>query len=444
MNFLLLDFGASRIKGVVFDLEKKRFFLRQDWTPSPNIASLLGRYELSPMAIQEQFLSILNFYRIEEQVPLAGVFIASQMHGFLFTDEKGNPLSNYVTWQDERSLEANEGSGVFNLVKERLGDSFKSITGLKPNPCYPFFNAVKTAGELNFSGSPRILSLPDWLALVSSVGFWRSDETMLASFGFYDLRRKKVSDELLSLYKDLTGSNLIVNERGDCGEVAGCWLNGQEKIPIFCGVGDQQSALYGVASDWSEAISVNIGTGSQVSAIYPDGDLDGCDFADWRPYFSCRLLKTVTHIPAGRALNVHLDFLNRILAKDWWNFLAQTDLNTVLNSDLIFDLNLFKAARWFEDGGRLDGIGEHNFTVQNYLASLLRCFARQYSTLVNEFVEKRPARNIVLSGGIATRLPILRQLLTHYTGLPVRPLSENETTLLGLAKIAAESQKRRF
>ena len=70
-------------------------------------------------------------------------------------------------------------------------------------------------------------------------------------------------------------------------------------LPVHVAVGDQQASLLGVFLEEGE-LSLNVATGSQVSRIAPPGEQGA---GQRRPFFG-RTLRTVTHIPAGRSLNV--------------------------------------------------------------------------------------------------------------------------------------------
>jgi len=113
-------------------------------------------------------------------------------------------------------------------------------------------------------------------------------------------------------------------------------------LPVYAPSGDHQSALAGAFLAEGE-LSVNISTGSQTSLLaqkFEPGD------HQTRPFFDGRFLNTVTHIPAGRALNVLLGFTSELaLAQglalgDPWPVIQQA-VAAVSESDLAVDLAFF-------------------------------------------------------------------------------------------------------
>ena len=79
-------------------------------------------------------------------------------------------------------------------------------------------------------------------------------------------------------------------------------------IPCYTPVGDYQCAMVGALLEPGE-LSLNISTGSQVSLLKPQ-----LEFGNYqtRPFFDGRFLATITHIPAGRALNMLVKLLSEL------------------------------------------------------------------------------------------------------------------------------------
>src|SRR6185503_7719568 len=96
----------------------------------------------------------------------------------------------------------------------------------------------------------------------------------------------------------------------------------------------------------------------------------------------------------------------------------------------------------YQDGGRLGRIEDGTLTVRNYLASVLRAFVAQYATLVPRLDPERELGRIVLSGGLARRLPALPGLLEAATGYAVTPPTALDESLLGLRALALVASGR--
>ena len=97
---------------------------------------------------------------------------------------------------------------------------------------------------------------------------------------------------------------------------------------------------------------------------------------------------------------------------------------------------MFSGAWGYRDGGRVARIEEGALTVRNYLASVLRAFVEQYGRLLPRLDPDRRLGRLVLSGGLARRLPGLPRLLAAATGYAVTPPTAVDESLLGLRALA--------
>ena len=107
MNFLGIDLGSTSIKAAVLDLEHKRIgtMLRRPF-PDPIPALPRLHFEVDPAQILAETRAVLS--DLLRQAPdCTGLLMCSQMHGFLLTDANGTPLTNVITWQDQRALTPN-------------------------------------------------------------------------------------------------------------------------------------------------------------------------------------------------------------------------------------------------------------------------------------------------------------------------------------------------
>jgi hypothetical protein len=211
------------------------------------------------------------------------------------------------------------------------------------------------------------------------------------------------------------------------------------------GAGNHQTALLGAGVTAGDCISLNLGTGSQLAVL----DRAPQDAAvERRPYFDGGMLHAITHIPGGRALAEFVGFLEEaaqaggVAAPDFWSQLAAFEPTDVAAGTLDVGLAVFQGAWGYEDGGRLGRIEDGTLTVRNYLASVLRAFVAQYAALVPRLDPGRELGRIVLSGGLARRLPGLARLIETATGYAVTPPTALDESLLGLRALALVASGR--
>ncbi|MFT5088332.1 MAG: sugar (pentulose or hexulose) kinase [Candidatus Latescibacterota bacterium] len=438
-RFLLLDFGTTSTKSTVVDLDDGTFTAPESHRSLNNLSTHPGRCEFALDEVAQRFDTICNTYYQREAFD--GIALCSEMHGFAVLDPNGQPLSNYISWKDERSLEKMGDESPFVELSSLLGKRFKSITGMRARPGFAPMNFLHLARSANLPKTVRIVDLPAWLCRASGEATGFAHPTMLAGLALYDVQRQQTSDELVDALFQLCGVRVQIDQMASAGQIAGYWHSGRIKVPIFVGIGDHQCSLLGAGLVDRDTLSINLGTGAQVSAL----DLQNApDEAETRPYFSEHQLKTITHIPGGRALAEYIDFLREVGGDtaDFWQRLTTIDFDTVQQSSLYFGLGLFPSARGYDGGGFISRIGEGSLTLENYLGSLLRAFAAQYIELAELFDPAQQLRHALLSGGIARRLPVIEQLLSASTPYQVTGATTLDESLLGLRTIALVSAGR--
>jgi xylulokinase len=267
---------------------------------------------------------------------------------------------------------------------------------------------------------------------------------MLAGMALHDLDGHGASDALLAVVRELTGRSVRLGAPAEAAAIAGAWHH-RGRVPIHVGAGDHQTALLGAGVIAGDCVSLNLGTGSQLAVL----DRPPRNAAvERRPYFDGGMLSTITHIPGGRALAEFVGFLEDAaraggaVAPDFWSQLAALGPADVAAGTLDVGLAVFQGAWGYQDGGWLRRIEDGTLTVRNYLASLLRAFVAQYAALVPRLDPARELHRIVLSGGLARRLPGLAGLLETATGYAVTPPTALDESLLGLRALALVASGR--
>jgi len=440
--YLIIDFGASRVKSAIADLDSGEFSSLKSIPSLGNCSRSEYKYEISSFGLQKQFHNICSLYYRELGYRLKGIIVCSQMHGFILLDRSDKPISNYISWKDERSLIKIKGKDSFTILNDEFGNDYKRITGMTLSPGVPFANIIHLAREGVLKNHVKIVTLPEWFNICCSKPRGVVHVSMFAGLGFYDIRKGEESKILLDYFLKISKTKLRFNKLVKEGSVSGLFAG---KIPIFVGVGDLQCAVLGAGNRPYKNISVNIGTGSQVSIIVQD--INKNSDTELRPYFDNYFLKTITHIPAGRVILEFLSILNisdnkAIKENDiyFWDILSRITIKDIQQSTLNFDLNTFKSSWEYNDGGKITNIQEGSFTPGNYMASLLRCLASQYLGAIKVLEKSRKIESIILSGGIPRKFKQLAVLISNSTKLNV--VSSHgliDETLLGLRSLVLVS-----
>lgn len=442
MNCLLIDFGASRVKSAILHLKTAKVSNVTDFSTPANCNCDKGYFEISPLCIKKQFRKICNYYFNILKIEFGEIFICSQMHGAILMDEKKKtPMTNYISWRDERSLEKIKGIETFSILDQEIAAEFKEITGMKLRPGLPFSNIMHLARKNKITKTFRILTLPEYLSVIDKNCLNRVHDSMLASTGFYDIRKKRVSKDLLAFFKSFTKHTPCFNDVTFTESVSGYIRLGLKRIPIFTGVGDFQCAVLGAGNKADKTISVNIGTGSQVSVI--SRELVSGNY-ELRPYFRGQYLKAITHIPAGRVLQKFIELIAYTddEKRKFWDELGKINLLQIRKATLSFDLNIFHSSWLYSKGGGISNIHEEDFTRHNYLASLLSSFISQYCEAIDLLDTKSDFHPIIISGGVIRKLPNLSLILGKMTHKKVVVNKKDEESIIGLKSLALAANRK--
>ena len=330
MPYFGIDYGATFIKGAVLDIDRMKIDHVVRF-PFPDFISNLPEAfrEISPEAILTATRHILGNLSAHTENP-EGILLCGQMGCLVLVDDSGRALTNIVSWQDSRGDRSNAPGSTEDLVRSvsemhliAAGNDFRASTPLK----------TLFWLKANNPGLQRCVptTLCDFIAANLTNSRVDSHRTNAAAFGCMDLNTGDWHPEVLKSLDltDLQWPDIV----SDWDRPVGVSSIGGIRIPVFPSIGDQQAALVGAGLEERE-LSINIGTGSQVSRL-SSSFLTG-DF-QCRPFVDARYVCTITHIPAGRALNGLLRFLNSFGSErhisDLWQ-VAIDSLQAVSATDL--------------------------------------------------------------------------------------------------------------
>jgi len=432
MRFLAVDLGATFIKSAVLDLDALRL-LRVQRAPFPPF--LEGGNRRAREVDPEVILAVVR-REVESLLALEptieGIVLCGQMHGLVLTDPGGKALSNVVSWQDQRSLLPSEssssGSTYFDVLASALTDEERVELGNELRPGLPIATLfwMRESGSLP-SGDVVPASLSDFVAARLCDSPVVTDRTNAAAYGSFFVEAGRWHEaviEKLGLEKLRWPKILGAQAR------VGYLSHRSRRIPFFVPLGDQQAGLLGSFLERSE-LSVNVATGSQVASIIPV-----YQSGPWqvRPYFDDMYIKTVTHIPAGRALNVLVKLISELATSaegdiDPWGY-ALDRLEGTPRTDLRVDLSFFSSMTG--SAGAITNIQEDNLTVGHLLRGAVTAMAESYARYAGQLGGEGQWRTIAFSGGLARKSRSLREAISAAVALPYRMAGSNEETLQGL------------
>jgi len=431
MNFIGLDIGSTSIKGVVWDIEKMQAVGEMIRVSSPGPVEGLppGHFELDPLAVAAQVADILD-QLMATAGRCDGIVSCTQMAGVVLADERGVPLTNYLSWRDQRLLETYPGSQVsyYDVLRKRLGEKTLVQLGreckLGSSPGLLFW--LKEKGELPPGSVP--LMLGDFVGMHLAGAEPVTEYTN--ALGAMNLETRRWHDQA---FRTLGIDHLCWPRLCDPFTPVGRLPLGDAQAPWYPSVGDHQCALAGTLLAENE-LSINASTGSQVSILradYSPGDYQV------RPYFDQQYLNTLTHLPAGRSLNVLVDLLTELarsqdlVLEDPWHYILSEVQKT--DTDLGVELTFFPGP--MGERGQIHNISLENFSVGPLFRAAFENMADNYKAAANRLTSGQ-VEKLVLSGGLVQRSEALQEMIGRRFPCPRRLFPGEEETMVGLLVLA--------
>ena len=288
-------------------------------------------------------------------------------------------------------------------------------------------------------GAERFAGIGDYVAMrLTGRKAPLVEESMAAGFGGFDLGKGGFALDRLAR----TGVDVgFYPELSRKGERAGDW----EGVPVCCAVGDNQASFYGAVDRPEEQVSINVGTGSQVSVF--DSRLMPAQGIEIRPFFGSGYLYVGASLNGGKVYERLAAFFEetveaftgeRINAYETMAWLGGGKRDTALR---IRPLLYGERGDGAENTGELGGMNGLTFDTF-HPADLIRAYVRGMADELYRLYERFPAeirkgkREIVASGNGIRKNPLLAQEVAGRFGMKVVIGETQEEAAAGAARAA--------
>lgn len=434
MSFIGIDLGATFIKGAILDSElgQVRNIHRIPFPPFSRKEGYIR--ECDTDKILASVVSILDTL-LSLDPNCNGLVMCGQMHGLVMCDSFGQAVSPFISWQDQRSLlpSSDRGKTWYELLCQRLEGVDFRLLGNELRPGLPLTHLfyLNQIHELPPNSFPA--SLMDFILanLCSSTPI--AEATNAEAHGFYNVSRGKWD---LDIIKRLELGQLLLPEIVPIGTKCGFLQYKGKNIICYTSIGDQQAALLGSGLSFRE-LSLNISTGSQVSLRSHEFEIG--EFQT-RPYFDGNYLKTITHLPAGRALNalirMFIEFSPEKSIEDpnIWSYLDE-QVGKTKQTDIKIALTFFNGA--LGEKGYISHIRESELTIGHLFRAAFESMAENYYLCACRLSDQFAWDTLLFSGGLVKKTTNLQRIIANrFNGIPIRLNSSEEDTLIGLQIMA--------
>lgn len=427
-----LDLGSSTIKGAVLDLATRQVGeMVAEQFPEP-VAGLPERFLEIPVERVAEVVTRLVTRLMEIEPTVTAIFSCGQMGGVVLTDpETGQPLTNYLSWRDQRTLADHPRGGNFldEMQRRWSRDDFASLgSELKPG------SATSLLFWLSEQGLLPSRAVPSGLGDVIFAQLCRTKAQMepTQAIGLLDLTQGGWHH---AAFAKLGLDRLTWPTLAQASRPVGSWELLGKSFQCYPVLGDQQCALRGAGIEVGD-LSLNISTGGQVSRLTETLQLGAYQS---RYFFDGRYLNTITHLPAGRSLNVLLRLLTDLARaenrepRDPWGSVNRA-LAHADGAGLACDLAFFSGP--MGDTGSITGITVDNLTIGNLFHAAFENMAGNFASCAERVFPERDWHRLVLSGGMTQSVSQLRQMIQSRLPGPMKESTETEETLVGLLEVA--------
>ena len=368
--------------------------------------------------------------------------LSNQMHGILYVNAAGRAVSPLYTWQDQCA------SRPFAASQD--GESYAAfLAKFSPMPVAPGYglatNFYHIRNNMIPPGAVKLCAIGDYIAMRlcnSALPLMHSSNA--AGFSFFDLPNSGYDKAAMekagldpSFLPEVTAANKVFGEtRGG--------------IPVSVSIGDNQASFLGAVRDPEGSVSVNIGTGSQISFVSPDPGVPPTMEA--RPYFDGLFLLAGSSLCGGRAYAILESFFRKVL--EMAGIKDSSSVYPFMNDSAMSAIDAMTEAAREESltvntvfaGTRLDpsirgsilNISEDNFTPAQFVTGFLYGIADELFNLYLPVREKGRVfhRALVGSGNGIRRNEALQKIFSERFNMPLTLSPFEEEAAYGAALFA--------
>lgn len=422
-----IDIGTTTISAVVYDIDNKEQLKAYSVPHNSYVCSDI-KFEQDAFVIINESKKLLDSI-LDTYNGIISIGITGQMHGIVYINEKGEAVSNLITWQDKRADQILENGKsaceeIFQITGERIFTGYGIATH--------YYNVKNGKAPKNAYG---ICSIMDLFAMKICGNKRALTHTSVASsFGMFDVKNgefKKQKLSLLGINTDIlpqvTGKSEII---GEC-----------RSIPVSVPIGDNQASFLGSVSDNSDALLINIGTGSQVSAVTEYKTVDGD--IEIRPFIEGKYLICGSALCGGYAYSMLEQFFRSYTVSAGMKEKSQYDTVNRLaaeayergNTGLLVDTSFLGKRSDPNAKGFIKNIDRNSFTPSDLVIGVLNGMCNELYGLYEAFGSLKT--RIVASGGAIKKNEVLKRLLSDRFGMDVSVNTLDEEAATGVALFSA-------
>ncbi len=430
MRVLGLDIGTTTISAVVVEGTKVLEALtlsNGSFLPTSNSWEKIQ----DPAYIRKTALGAVDAL-LERHPQIQRIGVTGQMHGIVYLNADGEPVSPLYIWQDGRGDQP-FGDG------QTYGAYLSGLTGYTLSTGYGmvthFYNQKNGLVPEN---AKVFCTIHDYIAMLLA-GKTRpvTDASDGASFGMFDVRNGRFDRTALAkagidpaLLPELAGRAVLGYYRG--------------QYPVYAAIGDNQASFLGACGGSTDRMLVNMGTGGQFSAY--TREFFTREGLETRPFPGGGFLLVGASLCGGRAYALLESFLRGCaqmvtgqVQGSCYDAMAALLGSGEKPRDLPCVTPLFQGTRLEPSlRGSITGISTENLTPRHLTWAMLEGMAGELNGMYRQYLEAggKPAALIGSGNGLRKNV-YLQRCFEEAFGQKLTMSECNEEAACGAAQYAA-------
>lgn len=436
MKSIGLDIGTTTISAILLDVKKNSII---SVSAVPNISALPSQntheHLQGPNVILSICQELLNSY-LSSYRDIVSIGLTGQMHGILYLDTDGLPVSPLYTWQDGRGNLIYKNQKTYaEYLSEKTGCPMSTGFGLTTH----FYNVrnqlvPETAAVFCTIADYVAMSLANRTApllhpsMAASLGLFCLEETR---FDHTALQKVYLNDKLLPS---------VLSEECYIGKY-------QNQIPVSAAIGDNQASYLGSVKN-QHGILVNVGTGSQISAF--SSTLENRNDIEYRPFIEKTYLMVGSSLCGGYSYELLRNFFAQ--TADLFNADIPSDLYERMNlmaedaphsPELLFDTRFMGTRKNPALRASISNIAPKNFTPGHMIYGCLSGIASELYEYYRLFqIQPHDCQYLIGSGNGIRKNPLLQKICSRVFHMPLCIPSYTEEAAYGAALYALYASHR--
>ncbi len=411
MKSIGLDIGTTTVCGIVIDTTKKNVICSQTLA---NDSAIKGRESFERLQDVNRILKICNQIVDEflsKYDDITNIGVTGQMHGILYLDSDGNPVSNLYSWQDKRGdLNYKEQLTYSGYMTQMTGYQMATGYGLTTH-FYQLVNDKIPKEAACFCTVPDFIAMK--LAEKESPVIHKS---MAASLGLFSM--EKGCFDKVALEKLKMGTQYLPK----VAEVEAAYEPNSRRITVSMALGDNQASFLGSVSIDSN-ILVNIGTGSQISIFSETYHKDV--IIEYRPYINDTYLMVGSSLCGGASYELLKNFYAKVLElfqceipKNIYEIMNQAAYSVYNTENPIVVDTRFNGTRSNpKKRGSIEQLNADNFTPEVLTLGVLQGMCNEIYEIYQSIPKSNQGAKVLIGSGNGIRKnPVLQKIVEDMFG----------------------------